>query len=54
MSDQFHAIAIQNIPDITEGDDLAEIFLKAISKSNITLENKDILVIAHKVFSKSD
>ena len=54
MSDEFHAISIQNIPDIMEGDNLTEIFLEAISKSNITLENKDILVIAHKVFSKAE
>ena len=54
MSNQFKAIAVKNIPKINKGDDLTETFLNALSKSKLNLKDQDILVIAHKVFSKSE
>ncbi len=54
MLNKFEAIAVNGIPDISEGDNLTHIFLGAIKLSEISLKDKDILVIAHKVFSKAE
>ena len=43
-----------NIPLIRQGDDLAEIVVKALGKNNISLETNDILVFAQKIISKSE
>ena len=46
--------AIQSIPVIKPGDDLAGIILTALKTSNLTLENGDILVLAQKIVSKAE
>lgn len=45
--------AIEGIPFIEPGDDIAEIILSAIADQNIRLENDDIIVIAQKIVSKA-
>ncbi len=46
--------AIPDLPVIREGDDLSLILQEGLTKSGITMENGDILVIAHKVVSKAE
>ena len=47
-------LAIEGIPLIEPGDDLASIIIKAIKEQKIKLRRGDILVIAQKVVSKSE
>ena len=53
MSEHVNLIALKGIPKIKPGDNLANIIIDSISKSNITLEEGDILVIAQSIVSKS-
>jgi coenzyme F420-0:L-glutamate ligase / coenzyme F420-1:gamma-L-glutamate ligase len=46
--------ALQEIPIILHGDDLADIVVAALSSNGITLEQGDILVFAQKVVSKAE
>jgi coenzyme F420-0:L-glutamate ligase/coenzyme F420-1:gamma-L-glutamate ligase len=46
--------ALQHIPLIRQGDDLAELVLHSIELSNLALEDGDILVFAQKVISKAE
>ena len=46
--------ALQNIPHIQPGDDLAGIILSTLSNSALTLETGDILVLAQKIVSKAE
>ena len=43
-----------DIPLIQPGDDLADIILSALQKAGLTLQDGDILVIAHKIVSKAE
>lgn len=45
---------LTGIPDIMNGDDIADIILKYSSKANISIENGDIFVITQKIISKSE
>jgi len=45
---------LSGIPDIHAGMDLVEIILSGIIKSNLTLQNNDILVLAQKIVSKAE
>jgi len=47
-------VAIEDIPLIEEGDDLAHIVEKAITSNGLTLRSGDCLVIAQKVVSKAE
>ncbi len=46
--------AVPGIPLIQAGDDLAEVFSTALSASNLTLQEGDLLVVAQKVVSKAE
>jgi len=46
--------AIPGLPDIQPGDDLVELLLASMDRHQISLDDGDILVIAHKVVSKSE
>ena len=48
------AIAVLGIPDVQPGADLAAQIITALDQQNETLQDGDILVIAHKVVSKSE
>ena len=47
-------IAIENLPMIQEGDDLAELFVDAAWKQNTPIAEKDIIVVTHKIVSKAE
>jgi len=46
--------ALQNIPLIRQGDNLADIAVNALRENQITLEDNDILVFAQKIISKAE
>lgn len=46
--------AVPNLPDIYPGDDLVALILKSMSESDMQFDDGDIVVIAHKVISKSE
>ncbi len=45
---------IPKIPLIKPGDNLADILLAAIQDARLTMEDNDILVLAHKIVSKAE
>jgi len=45
---------LQNIPLIRRDDNLADILVKSLQKTNIELQDNDILVIAQKIVSKAE
>jgi coenzyme F420-0:L-glutamate ligase / coenzyme F420-1:gamma-L-glutamate ligase len=45
---------LQHIPLIRQGNDLADIVVKALLKNNIALADDDILVFAQKIISKAE
>lgn len=45
---------IPGVPEISPGDDLANVLLASLDKAEMTIENGDILVIAQKVVSKAE
>ena len=45
---------LQHIPLIRQGNDLADIVVKALLENNIALANDDILVFAQKIISKAE
>jgi F420-0:gamma-glutamyl ligase len=47
-------VPLAGIPLIRQGDNLADIVLKALQENNIVLEDNDILVFAQKIVSKAE
>jgi len=47
-------LVYQEFPLIQPGDDLAEIILASLGKSNLTLQNGDVLIITQKIVSKAE
>ena len=47
-------IGISGLPEIRPDIDLAETIFDALQQSSITLQNNDIIVIAHTIVSKAD
>ena len=47
-------IAIENLPMIKKGDDIAKLIVDATEKKNSPIKEKDIIVITHKIISKSE
>lgn len=45
---------VMGIPLIQPGDDVSNIFIEALEKSKIQLENGNILVVAQKIISKAE
>jgi coenzyme F420-0:L-glutamate ligase / coenzyme F420-1:gamma-L-glutamate ligase len=48
------AVAIEGIPEIHPGDDLADVIVEAVRQQHETIESGDVLVTAHKIVSKSE
>ena len=46
--------ALQGIPLIRQGDDLAEILVSALAANNLSLQDDDILVLGQKIVSKAE
>jgi coenzyme F420-0:L-glutamate ligase/coenzyme F420-1:gamma-L-glutamate ligase len=47
-------IAVENLPLITKGDDLAKLICNAAEKQNTPIQEKDIIVITHVAISKAE
>lgn len=46
--------SLRGIPEVHEGDDLAQIALDALSRTDVSLQERDILVFAQKIVSKAE
>ncbi len=47
-------IAVENLPLITKGDNIAELICNAAKKQNTPIQEKDVIVITHVVVSKAE
>jgi len=47
-------IAVENLPLITKGDNIAELICSAAKKQNTPLQEKDVIVITHVAVSKAE
>src|SRR3990170_1082470 len=47
-------IAVENLPLITKGDNIAELICNAAKKQNTPIQEKDVLVITHVAVSKAE
>ena len=47
-------IAVENLPLISEGEDLAELICNAAEKQNTPIQEKDVVVITHVAVSKAE
>jgi len=52
--DSVKIIAVENLPLIIEGDDLAELICNAAEKQGIPIQEKDVVVITHVAVSKAE
>jgi coenzyme F420-0:L-glutamate ligase / coenzyme F420-1:gamma-L-glutamate ligase len=50
----FTAFALEGIPFVETGDDLAKTILGAMKKEGLRIENGDVVVAAQKIFSKAE
>ncbi len=48
------ATALEGLPEVTPGDDLAELIARALTNNHEALKPGDVLVIAHKIVSKAE
>lgn len=46
--------ALPGLPDVRPGDDLAALILEALPRARLSLEDGDILIVAHKIVSKAE
>lgn len=51
---QVEMIALQGLPEVARGDDLAVHIGDALARQDLTLRDGDVLTIAHKVVSKAE
>ncbi|MDQ3044256.1 MAG: coenzyme F420-0:L-glutamate ligase [Chloroflexota bacterium] len=49
-----HVLGVTGIPEITPGDDLAELIGDAIAGSSVGLYPGDVVVVTHKIVSKAE
>lgn len=54
MAAEIRLLGLDGIPEVVPGDDLAEIVGDAIERSGFGLNAEDILVVTHKIVSKSE
>lgn len=54
VRDLISIIGLENIQEVSEGDDIANLISDAAKKQGITIENNDIVIITHKIVSKSE
>jgi coenzyme F420-0:L-glutamate ligase/coenzyme F420-1:gamma-L-glutamate ligase len=48
------ATALEGLPEVTPGDDLADLIAQALTQNREAIEPGDVLVIAHKIVSKAE
>ncbi len=51
---KIEVIAVGGIPEVSEGADIAALFLSAVKKSRLTLESGDVVVLKQKIISKAE
>ena len=51
---QLHIFALEKIPLIIPGDNLAKIIFNALKKSKLVIQDGDVFVIAQKIVSKAE
>jgi len=54
MMRRIEVIGVEGMPEIRPGDDLAALFLEALRKEGISLQDYDVVVFASKVVAKSE
>src|SRR5437588_7098815 len=56
MSDlaELRIVGLPGIPEVVPGDDLAELIATSLDRAGLSLEPGDILVVTHKIVSKSE
>jgi coenzyme F420-0:L-glutamate ligase/coenzyme F420-1:gamma-L-glutamate ligase len=52
--DAVKVIAVENLPLITKGDNIAELIFKAAKEQNTPLQENDVIVVTHVVVSKAE
>lgn len=53
-NNRIELIALEGVPLVREGDDLADIVLDALTRAGLELQERDVLVVAQKIVSKSE
>ncbi|TFG00502.1 MAG: coenzyme F420-0:L-glutamate ligase [Promethearchaeota archaeon] len=53
MSEDVKIIGLKNIPFIKKGDNIAQLIVEGCKKQNISLKDKDIILIAQTIITKS-
>lgn len=51
---RLEVIGLENLGEVRRGDSIARLILKGCSHNNVALAEGDILVVAHKIVSKSE
>jgi len=54
MSAEVRIIAIEGIPEVHAGDDLASLILGSVQRQGLAFEDGDVLVVTQKVVSKAE
>lgn len=54
MPGRLEILALPGIPQVREGDDLAELLLRAMDAADLQLQDGDVLVLAQKIVSKAE
>ncbi len=54
MQGEIRIIPIHHIPEITQGDDLADVIEVSLKKQQIPLQDHDIIVVTQKIVSKAE
>jgi coenzyme F420-0:L-glutamate ligase/coenzyme F420-1:gamma-L-glutamate ligase len=52
--DTVEIIAVENLPLIKKGDDLAELICVAAKKQNTSIRERDVIVVTHVAVSKAE
>ena len=51
---RIEVIPLQGMPEVARGDDLAALILEAVNSNSLTLVDGDVVVVKHKIVSKSE
>jgi len=54
VNDHLEIIGIDGLPEIKEGDDIADLFFKALGRKELELEDGDAIVFTSKIIAKSE
>ena len=54
MTSRIELVALDGIPEVSAGDDLAALIAERLAASDIGLTDADVLVVTQKVVSKAE